>query len=169
MVYPRRPFSSSAYGGFNPPMPTLWQKTASKLLGATMWFFMFYRIREDGQQVYLVGIFFHLPEHHHLEGTLGTMGPTGTNSFKIMILKTSIETTEQPQSFVSTLTQRVSDLIVTPSSKVSMLAPQLYATGSDNSQFLRFSPLIRFGECDINQRPRKSFECAKSKDTCGIT
>ncbi|KAI9610201.1 hypothetical protein KEM48_002632 [Puccinia striiformis f. sp. tritici PST-130] len=42
-----------AYGGFNPPMPTLWQKTASKLLGATMWFFMFYRIREDGAQVFL--------------------------------------------------------------------------------------------------------------------
>ncbi|POW18718.1 hypothetical protein PSHT_05537 [Puccinia striiformis] len=58
MVFPRRFYSSSsspssAYGGFNPPMPTLWQKTASKLLGATMWFFMFYRIREDGAQVFL--------------------------------------------------------------------------------------------------------------------
>ncbi|CAH7671825.1 hypothetical protein BY996DRAFT_4585422 [Phakopsora pachyrhizi] len=53
MVRPTFNPRQAAYGGFNPPLPTLWHRTASKLLGGTMWFFMFYRIREDGAQVFL--------------------------------------------------------------------------------------------------------------------
>ncbi|KAH9819163.1 hypothetical protein DFH28DRAFT_1122753 [Melampsora americana] len=52
-TFPRLSAFKSTHGGFHPHPPTRWQRGAAKALGATMWFFMFYRIREDGQQVFL--------------------------------------------------------------------------------------------------------------------
>ncbi|TFL01606.1 hypothetical protein BDV98DRAFT_592862 [Pterulicium gracile] len=34
--------------GFNPHLPGLRHTFLSKALGATMWFFLFYRVRKDG-------------------------------------------------------------------------------------------------------------------------
>ncbi|KAG0152194.1 hypothetical protein CROQUDRAFT_35831 [Cronartium quercuum f. sp. fusiforme G11] len=52
MVQPILKGAGAPYGGFHPHLPTRWQRGAAKALGATMWFFMFYRIREDGAQVF---------------------------------------------------------------------------------------------------------------------
>ncbi|KEI38283.1 uncharacterized protein L969DRAFT_18304 [Mixia osmundae IAM 14324] len=38
--------SGGPYNGFVPPMPSLWHTATAKALGATMWFFIFYRFRE---------------------------------------------------------------------------------------------------------------------------
>lgn len=68
--------AGAAYGGFHPHLPGLWHRGLAKALGtsaspypcplghglmtrcgrsgATMFFFMFYRIRQDGKTVFLV-------------------------------------------------------------------------------------------------------------------
>ncbi|KAF8530467.1 hypothetical protein BU17DRAFT_79246 [Hysterangium stoloniferum] len=37
--------------GFNPHLPGMRYRILSKALGATMWFFIFYRAREDGTKL----------------------------------------------------------------------------------------------------------------------
>ncbi|KAJ3733474.1 hypothetical protein DFJ43DRAFT_1153093 [Lentinula guzmanii] len=48
-----------ASGGFNPHLPGFRYNFLAKGLGATMWFFIFYRFRQDGGK--LLG-------HHPFEG-----------------------------------------------------------------------------------------------------
>ncbi|KAI8319614.1 hypothetical protein GQ54DRAFT_299227 [Martensiomyces pterosporus] len=40
------------FGGFVPPKPLLKYRILSKTLGASMWFWMMYRIKEDGPVVF---------------------------------------------------------------------------------------------------------------------
>ncbi|KAJ3763978.1 hypothetical protein EV360DRAFT_32300 [Lentinula raphanica] len=52
-------YSTSASGGFHPHLPGFRYNFLAKGLGATMWFFIFYRFRQDGAK--LLG-------HHPFEG-----------------------------------------------------------------------------------------------------
>ncbi|KIJ26553.1 hypothetical protein M422DRAFT_785218 [Sphaerobolus stellatus SS14] len=50
--------------GFHPHLPGLRYRFLSKALGATMWFFIFYRAREDGAKL-LYGLGPQLTAHDH--------------------------------------------------------------------------------------------------------
>ncbi|KAJ8588496.1 hypothetical protein M405DRAFT_250264 [Rhizopogon salebrosus TDB-379] len=44
--------------GFNPHLPGFRYQFLAKTLGATMWFFIFYRAREDGPKLLVFSLFF---------------------------------------------------------------------------------------------------------------
>ncbi|KAL1748740.1 hypothetical protein HDZ31DRAFT_59917 [Schizophyllum fasciatum] len=51
--------------GFHPHLPGAGHRWLGKLIGASMWFFMFYRIREDGPKVFLGQHPFHHGHEEH--------------------------------------------------------------------------------------------------------
>ncbi|GJJ06588.1 hypothetical protein Clacol_000781 [Clathrus columnatus] len=53
--------------GFNPHLPGMRYKFLSKALGATMWFFIFYRAREDGHKL-LFGLAEQFKHHDSAHG-----------------------------------------------------------------------------------------------------
>ncbi|KAJ2781891.1 hypothetical protein H4R18_002597 [Coemansia javaensis] len=57
------------FGGYVPPRAALGYRILSKGLGATMWFWMMYRIKEDGPVVFgLRHPWDHHGEHGHGDG-----------------------------------------------------------------------------------------------------
>ncbi|KAJ2236272.1 hypothetical protein IWW45_001927 [Coemansia sp. RSA 485] len=62
------------FGGFIVPKPQLAYRVLSKTLGATMWFWMMYRIKEDGAVAFG---FRHPWDHHDDHGSHDNHGDHG--------------------------------------------------------------------------------------------
>ena len=48
------PASRKPYGGWKPPHVSTFHKRSAVVVGATMWFWVFYRLRKDWRSVFLV-------------------------------------------------------------------------------------------------------------------
>ncbi len=48
------PASRKPYGGWKPPHVSTFHKRSAVVVGATMWFWIFYRLRKDWRSVFLV-------------------------------------------------------------------------------------------------------------------
>lgn len=62
-----RPISTADFMNPKKPLAPKFHRFAAKALGATMWFWIFYRIREDGPEMFGMEHPWEEDDHHHAE------------------------------------------------------------------------------------------------------